>query len=228
MADNSKARVREEMNSRESNLECKGMESMKQREHIREKPYTEAEVKNRMALHAEGKIDKEEAKYGLYIIPADPVCEHLVKYLKIKDLLDMFEVTNVETISSSDRPSWLQGVPSITAPCEREDNLRLLVGEEALEFVRQLGEHGIGTWKNNDCEVGDDLEMLDAHEPAGVTTNSEGMGGVHNRPDDDENLLHYLLPLPVGAGGAGDSRSDKRVDEDAVQKMMALRSAMFD
>ena len=74
--------------------------------------------------------------------------------------------------------------------------------------------------------------MVDAHEPAGLTTNSDGMRGLENRPDNDEDLLHYLLPLPVGSGdaggGGGATAAAGRMDEDAVRKMMAMRNAMFD
>ena len=217
-----KARLEKEMMSRELPAESQEVvEPLPPRVSVREAAVQEAEIEKRLALYSTG-MDAEntDPQYDLYILPADTVCRHLKLYMDLKDLNDMFRITDVNTIAPPNRPSWLQGVPSIAVPCDQKDELMLLVGEEALEFVRELADGPDAASRTQD------LDVVDVRDQSSLTTNTDDLDDP-GRPEDDQELLHFLLPLPRHiAGTAG--VADAKVDPDAVTQMMAARSSMFE
>ena len=219
------AATQEEMRSRELPAEYEEAAPLPPRVSVREVAVHEAEIEKRLALYSTGAdAGNTDPQYDLYILPADPVCRHLKLYMDLTDLNDMFRITDVNTIPTPDRPSWLQGVPSIAVPCDQKDELRLLVGDEALEFVRELSD---GPDAANRTE---DLEVVGARDQSSLTTNTDDLGHGRAgkvRPEDDQELLHFLLPLPrymTDTAGV----TDAKMDPDAVKQMMVARSTMFE
>ena len=216
-------RIQEEMRPCELPADYMESEPAKPRVSVQEASFDESEVKTRLAMYgADVDTVTKEPQYDLYMLPDDPVCKHLKLYMDLEDLNDMFRSTNVSTIPLAKRPAWLQGIPSIAVPCDHKDELRLLVGEEALKFVREL--------VDGPEDASDDLEVVDARDQSSLTINTDDLW--HDRvgklrPEDEQELLHFLLPLPRNHCGVLEA-VDTRTDPDAVRKMMAMRSAMFE
>jgi hypothetical protein len=141
-------------------------------------------------------ILKPEEIVQLFVIPQDSICQHVLEYVKQMDVEDHFHIHDVSVADT--RPEWLQGVPTVVFSPELSDGKfgerEGHVGEDALRYIRELVE-GPQEHLHKSFDVEDDLEVIEVRGSTAISVYDV----IERRdplPDEEEQLLHFLLPLP--------------------------------
>jgi hypothetical protein len=173
---------------------------------------------------------KPELMMDLFIIPGDPICDHVVKYIRHNDAAAQFHVHDV---SAADvRPLWLEGVPTVVCRQETSDGgfgpPEEHVGELALRCIRDRLD---GTQPQDpraalepDHDPEDDLEVIEGGGGDGGQISTYDL--ADRRPLTEGQLLELLLPLPLSVTNAAGG-SDRKATEDEISRAISERGRVF-
>jgi hypothetical protein len=189
------------------------------------------DVQKQIAIYAEDPCNTKEDLVDLYVKRGCAVCDHLRRYIEQSGAETLFYIVDVENIAPGERPPWLQGVPTAAVPCKNAQTLELFVGERALMFVRRHVEGPCSFGDDGESED-DELEVVDGSSGGGkssISTNTEGFGRQAPRPEKAEDLLHFLLPLPLDpkAPLREHISTDGNISKESLAKVMAMRDSML-
>lgn len=189
---------------------------------VKESTVKESEVTRMMEAYAKAPATEEQEPADVYVKAGCRFSNHILAYIKMKDAGKLFNVRPVEDLNPETIPDWLRGVPTITAPCEKDDSMQVFVGEAALEFVR---EHVEGPVFRDAMEGGDELEVVDGSSGGYSSISCVTSDFRRPPPEDEEELMHYLLPLPYDPKLR--AQEGQKVSKESVEQMMAMREQML-
>jgi hypothetical protein len=188
----------------------------------------DATLRERDSFHEDIGQPLQEEVIDLFVIRTDAICAHVLEYIQQMDVSERFRVHDVDVPNA--RPHWLHGVPTVVFRPEVSDGKfgppEGHVGEDALRYIRECVE-GPQEQLHNSQDPDDDLEVIDAGGGSGGISTYDMVERRDPLPDDEGQLLHFLLPLPSSLKTGPISRIDVKATEEDIKRAIEDRGRAF-